>query len=354
VRSRAFVVVVTLLFAILACGCVYSRAAGRAFGSFFAAPATVPKTNTPITKDARLAVLWVGHATMLLQMGDKVILTDPVFTSTVGQLSKRLVEPGVDPERLPSIDVVLVSHMHFDHLSLGSLSMLEDKTRTLLLPRGGTAYLTDFRFPSFELRPWQSWERDGLRVTAVPVEHTGWRYGPDAEWMRESFTGYVIEHDGLKVYFGGDTAYDQRLFVEAAETFSGIDVALLPIGPIEPRAFMRRHHMDPAEAVQAFRDLRAKRMVPMHYGTFINSTDEPGDALRLLSDAKKILGAGQEVVVLGIGERRVFVKRNGPELPPLPDAHPPQQAPVTPRSPSPSAIPSSPPEPQIPDDDRLD
>src|SRR5690606_26103988 len=97
---------------------------------------------------------------------------------------------------------------------------------------------------------------------------------------RESFTGYVIEHDGLKVYFGGDTAYDQRLFVETAARYPDIDVALLPIAPIEPRDFMRRTHLDPDEAVRAFIDLGAKRMVPIHYGTFINSTDAPGDALR--------------------------------------------------------------------------
>ncbi len=365
--TRALLTGLVVSSLLASAGCMVSRAAGRAMGSFFVAPERVSKTDHPVAPDARLAVLWVGHATVLVQMGDKVILTDPVFTSTVGQLSKRLVEPGVDPERLPPIDAVLISHMHFDHLSLGSLAMLEDKIRTLILPRGGTACLTDFRFASVELRRWQAWERDGLRVTAVPVQHAGWRYGLDADWMTDSFTGYVIEHAGMKVYFGGDTAYDRRLFVETAERYPGIDVALLPIGPIEPRDFMRRMHVDPYEAIQAFLDLRAKRMVPIHYGTFVNSTDEPGDALRLLDEATKKSRISGRVVPLKIGERRVFVTRDGPPLPPL-AAQPAYAAPSAPApsgggAQSPAASPPPPPpsqpapeptESEIPEDDRLD
>ena len=297
-------------------GCVYVRAAGRASGSLFKSPRKVEKLKEPIDKNARLAVLWVGHATALVQIDDKVILTDPVFTSTVGQLSKRLVEPGIDPENLPPIDAVVISHLHFDHLSLGSLEMIQQKVRMLLMPRTGATYLTDFGFPVLELRPWQGYEKDGLRVTAVPVDHVGFRYGADDAWMTQGFTGYVIEYHGIKVYFGGDTAYDQKLFVDVGQRFPGIDVALLPIGPTEPREIMRRFHTDPGEAVQAFIDLGAKRMVPIHYGTFINSTDEPGDALKQLSAAEKKWDLGKrEVAVVAIGERRVFLKKGeGPSV----------------------------------------
>ena len=139
-------------------GCFVARAGVRAVGSFFSSPREVATTRHPVTKDARLAVLWIGHSSTLIQLDDKVVLTDPVFTSTVGQLSKRLVEPGLDPKDLPPVDAVLVSHMHFDHLSLGSLGMIEPKVRTLLLPSGGTAYLADsFSFPSYELATWQVW-----------------------------------------------------------------------------------------------------------------------------------------------------------------------------------------------------
>lgn len=358
--ARAAVVAACVGVAALASGCRIMRASGRAIGSLFEAPRPVPnRIRQPVRKDARLAVLWVGHATALVQIDDKIVLTDPVFTTTVGQLSKRLVEPGVDPADLPPIDAVVISHMHFDHLSLGSLSILEDKIRMLLLPRGGTTYLTDFRFPAIELHRWQAWEKDGLRVTAVPVEHVGYRYGLDAAWMPESFTGYVIEYHGMKVYFGGDTAYDQKDFVETGERFKNIDVALLPIGPVEPHELMRHFHVDPAEALQAFFDLGAKRMVPIHYDTFINSTDRPGDALRALSaaEARYEMYGGRVVAPLAIGEQRVFVKKG--EDPAAFTVQPITPQPRRPKEPAtkPAPAPPTPPpkkEEEIPDDDRLD
>lgn len=345
----ALVLAVLAVLAVLP-GCMLARAGARSLGAYFSTPRSVAKTKEPVTKDARLAVVWVGHATALVQLDDKVILTDPVFTSTVGQVARRLVEPGLDPRDLPPIDAVLVSHLHYDHLSFGSLEMIESKTRTLLLPRGGAAYLTDgFSFPAYELRTWQAWEKDGLRVTAVPVDHVGWRYGADEAWMNESFTGYVIEYHGLTVYFGGDSAYDQRMFVETAIRFPHIDLALLPIAPIEPRAFMRRSHMDPREAVQAFVDLEAARMVPIHFGTFVNSTDAPGDALRQLAAAQKEvdLGPARLVAPLAIGERRVFVKvGEGPTASSTARAFPAAASPAPP----PAAAPAE----AIPDDDSFE
>jgi N-acyl-phosphatidylethanolamine-hydrolysing phospholipase D len=349
------------LVGLLACpllaGCRLVGAGGRAAASLFQTPAPVKKLTSPIDKNARLAVLWIGHATALIQIDDKVILTDPVFTSTVGQFSKRLVEPGLDPENLPPVDAVLISHVHFDHLSLGSLDTIEPKVRMLLMPRGGVTYLTDFGFPVLELRPWQPWEKDGLRITATPVDHVGFRYGGDDGWMSESFTGYVIEYHGLKVYFGGDSAYDQKLFVETGDRFPNIDLALLPIGPIEPHDLMRRFHTDPAEALQAFFDLGAKRMVPIHYDTFVNSTDEVGDALKALEKAKKKWDLQKrEVATLAIGERRVFVKvGEGPSASTAkakevdswrtPVAKPPATKPAPTKPP---------PKNDVPDDDKLD
>ncbi len=290
---------------------------GRSVSALVSSPAKVAKEKVPVRPDARLAVIWVGHATALVQIGDKVILTDPVFTSTVGQVSKRKMEPGVDPETLPKIDAVLVSHLHYDHLSLGSLEILEPKIRQLFLPPTGLRYLTDFGFPALELGPWQTWEKDGLKVTAVPVAHVGFRYGVDIEYMQEGFTGYVVEADGIRVYFGGDTAYDQRLFVEVGQRFPDIELALLPIGPIEPRALMRSYHVDPHEAVSAFFDLGARRMVPVHYDTFVNAADEPGEALRELEEAKKRWKLPpREIVPLRVGERRVLVKK-GEKLTPM-------------------------------------
>ena len=264
-----------------------------------------PKLKDPVRPDAELAVLWVGHATVLVQIADKFVLTDPVFTDTVGQVSKRLVEPGIDAENLPPLDLVLVSHMHFDHLSLGSLERIEPKVRDLVVPQRGLVYVPGFSFRTWELATWESWERDGLRVTAVPVRHNGFRYGLDGDWMTTSYTGYVIEYAGHTVYFGGDTAKTQG-FRATAKRFPSIDVAILPIAPIHPREFMCRAHLDPAEAVEAFLDLRARYLVPMHYDTFVNSYDEVGEASRTLAEAARTRGLGERLVALRIGEQRVL------------------------------------------------
>ncbi|HMJ15270.1 MAG TPA: MBL fold metallo-hydrolase, partial [Polyangiaceae bacterium] len=260
-------------------------------------------------KDARLAALWVGHATVLVQLDDKFILTDPVFTSSVGQVSKRFVEPGIDVADLPRIAAALVSHLHFDHLSLGTLDLLEDKLERIYLPEGGVVYVPSSRTPTIELPSWQSHELNGLRVTAVPVQHNGWRYAGDRSWMTRSYTGYVVEYRGLVVYFGGDTAYTPA-FRETARRFPRIDLAILPIAPLHPRAFMCHNHIDPKAALDAFRDLGARAMLAVHFDTFMNSLDEFGEAPRVLRELLPAYELDEtRVAVLRHGEQRVFVPR---------------------------------------------
>jgi L-ascorbate metabolism protein UlaG (beta-lactamase superfamily) len=312
-RTASFMVSIALALAVVGCRIMtfiprfFVRAVELGFEDI---REVSPKITDPVRPDAELAVLWVGHATVLIQIVDRFVLTDPVFTDTVGQVSKRLVEPGIDPENLPALDVVLVSHMHFDHLSLGSLERIEPKVRDLVVPQRGLLYVPGFSFPSWELATWESWERDGLRVTAVPVRHNGFRYGLDGEWMTTSYTGFVVEYAGRTVYFGGDTAMT-RGFRAAAGRFPAIDLAILPIAPIEPRDFMCRWHIDPDEAVRAFFDLRARFLVPVHFDTFVNSTDAIGDAPRELTRAARAAGIQDRVVLLRVGEQRVLERVRG-------------------------------------------
>jgi N-acyl-phosphatidylethanolamine-hydrolysing phospholipase D len=265
----------------------------------------------PAKPDARLAALWVGHATVLLQIDDKFVLTDPVFTDSVGQVSRRLVAPGLEPERLPELEAVLVSHTHFDHLSLSSLRQLEGRAKRLFVPTGALVYVPNYAFPAAPLKRFASWASpDGLRITAVPVDHVGGRYGLESWMFDRAHTGYVISYHGYNVYFGGDTAYKKEFFEETRRRFPKIDLAILPIAPVNPRDFMRHTHMDPYEALLAFNDLGAERMMPIHFDTFINSTDREGEARErfeaLVAQREALRG---RVSVLAIGERRVFVPR---------------------------------------------
>ncbi len=290
----------------------------------FQSPDRVPERLRHVyLPGAPLAVTWVGHATAVIQIEDRVVVTDPVFTESVGQVSQRLVEPGVAVEALPPIDAIVVSHLHFDHLSLGSLEMLEPKARALVVPRGGSVYVPRSRPLPFELSPGQAFERGGLRVTAVPVRHLGWRYAVDQEWMQRSFTGYVIEYAGRRVFFGGDTAKAPEVFRAVGEKYGPFDLVLMPIAPIAPRGFMCRVHVDPVEALDAFEQLRGKTLVPIHFDTFVNSLDERGEApRRLLQEVGHRGYPAGRVVVLPPGGRWVMPRgaagRAGRPDPPRP------------------------------------
>lgn len=289
--------------------CSFGPIFRRNFWHYFRAPEPAPHhVDDPVRDDARLAALWIGQATVLVQMDDKFILTDPVFAATVGRISRRLVRPGLRPEELPFVDVCLVSHMHFDHLSLSSLDQLEGQVGRLFAPRGGLVYIPNYDFPTDEIAPWRSVNVDGMRVTAVPVDHVGFRYGAD-RWMTESYTGFVIEYNGLTVYFGGDTAYDEEKFRRTRERFPEIDLALIPIGPVTPEEMVRATHVDGPQAIQALLDIGADAMVPIHYDTFIHGLDDRGTPSQLLLAAAEARGVAERVHVLEVGQQAVFVAR---------------------------------------------
>ncbi len=295
----------------LGCNTVRSTvgAVSRNMSGVFSTPSKLrEKITQPVRSDARLAALWVGHSTVLLQLDDKFVLTDPNLTPTAGMFSKRLVEPGIDPGNFPGLDVVLISHMHVDHLSYGSLDLIEKKARQLLVPEGGLVYVPNYDFPTDELRTWETWERDSLRVTAVPVRHIGWRYGLDDAWMSKSFTGYIIQYRGMTVYFGGDTGYDSSMFKETRKRFPSIDVAFLPIAPINPREYTKGRHTDPRDALQIYRDLNAKTMVPIHFDTYQESLDSLGEAPAVLRELKAEQRlTDDQIRFLRPGEQCIFV-----------------------------------------------
>ena len=282
--------------------------AGNHISAYFGPIQEIPdKITEPYRDDAGLSVLWIGHATLLIQIDDKIILTDPMLLPTAGQISGRLIEPGIDPENLPHIDVVLISHLHIDHLNYGSLDIIEDRTDQLLAPEGGLVYIPNFDYPTDELKRWQSWEKDGLKITATPVKHNGFRYGLDGLWMNTSYTGYMIEYNGKTVYFSGDTGYDPDFFVETGKRFPNVDLAFFPLAPIHPRDYSYVRHTDPKDAIRAFQDLGAKVMTPMHYSTFQENLDTLGEARFLLEEEMKLKNLTQDdVVILDIGEQYLY------------------------------------------------
>jgi len=262
------------------------------------------RASNPVFEKDGMTIHWIGHASMIIQIGDKIIATDPNYGNTVGMLARRMVEPGLDPSKLAVVDATIISHTHFDHFNFGSIDMLP-KNGDLFIPLGGVEYTPDFGFREiYEMNPWRTIEQDGLRITAVPVQHFGGRYGFDISWLRDrGYTGYIIEYGGTTVFFGGDLGYHPTLYKEIGARFS-IDIAVLPIAPIEPRDFMKPVHVDPAEALRVMEDVKADVMIPMHHSTYDLGLDPSlSFAREELARLAEERGVEARVCILPIGGR---------------------------------------------------
>jgi len=237
---------------------------------------------------------WIGHATILIQIYDKWILTDPNFSSSVGLVVKRYVEAPLDLESLPEIDTVLISHTHFDHLDQSTLKQLRIKGN-VLVPKGAGFFIPNsLTEKKIELEPWQNTESNQIKLTAVPARHFGGRWLVDNLWDGDPYTGYVIEYRGVTLYFAGDTGYQKENFQEIGKRFN-IDLAFLPVGP--SKGPNNPVHINPYEAVDTYLDLRAKLMVPMHYGTFYRNMDSELPTLK-----EALAPLENKAVILSIGD----------------------------------------------------
>jgi len=287
------------------------RHKAKQFGTLVRHSAMTPRTGIarkPVfARRGELGVTFIGHSSFFLQIGGKNILVDPNFARWIFVL-KRLRRPGVRLRDLPPIDAVLVSHAHFDHLHRPSLRAIAWLTRRqtgkrpmIIVPRHVRDLVSDLGYRRIvELDWWQSFQLGSVEITHTPARHWGARIVRDTH---RGFGGYVLRSGTHSIYHAGDTAYFDG-FSEIGQRLKP-DVALLPIGAYHPDSF-RRVHTSPEDAVQAFLDLGARWMVPMHYGTFRLShepIDEP--VQRLKADAQK-RAIAKKVCVLDEGVTRFF------------------------------------------------
>ena len=239
--------------------------------------------------------VWIGHATYLLNNGELTIITDPIFSNRASPVPwagpKRLIPPAIPLGDLPPIDVVVISHNHYDHLDLPSLKALQQANPevVILVPQGDKTLLEGQGLQNVhQFRWWQNIRLGKTELTFTPVQH--WSSRGITDRNSSLWGGWFIKSPSLSLYHAGDTGYSKD-FVKTREILGVPDVAFIPIGAYEPRWFMRSQHVNPAEAVQVALDLKAPRSYGMHWGTFI-LTDEAVKAPRRALE-KAVAESGQ-------------------------------------------------------------
>jgi N-acyl-phosphatidylethanolamine-hydrolysing phospholipase D len=250
---------------------------------------------------------WIGHSSFLLQVGGVNILTDPHLTERASPVSfagpRRHVAPAFDFVTLPHADAVVISHNHYDHLDLGTVTRLNRQAGgppMFFVPLGLKEWFRTQGIDNVkELDWWESADHMGLRFTLAPVQHWSSRTLRDRD--KTLWGSWVIEHPRLRFFFGGDFGYSPDL-ADIGRFFGSFDLAMLPIGAYDPRWFMSVMHANPEEAVRAQRDLNARYAVAMHWGTF-RLTDE------LLDEPPRKLA--EALAAAGVASERFFVMKHG-------------------------------------------
>ncbi|WP_386780644.1 MBL fold metallo-hydrolase [Luteolibacter ambystomatis] len=247
-------------------------------------------------EDGRVRITWIGHASFFLQFAGHSVMVDPNWAGWHGPV-KRQIKPGLRIGDVPEVDLVLVTHAHFDHLHKPSLKTLQARNG-IVVPRGSGSLVKRLGFPAVhEVKVWDELCFDTLEIIHTPSHHWGARFLHDTH---RDYGGYIVRTGGKSVFHCGDSAYFEG-FAEIGRRHP-IDVALMPIGAYDAPSG-RDVHLNPEEAVRAFADLGAKVIIPMHYGTFPLGNEPLNEPVeRLLAEADR-LGISDKVLIpeAGVG-----------------------------------------------------
>lgn len=244
-------------------------------------PMSVPvKSTRPDQRVDGLRVTMIGQASVLIQAAGVNILTDPVWSERASPVRfagpKRVTAPGIAFDDLPPIDIVLLSHSHYDHLDIATLRRLHDVHAPLMAMPLGNDAIVRAALPSARCIAGDWWDRislgQNIATTLTPAYHWSNRWPSDTRMML--WSGHFIETAAGSIWFAGDTGYgDGQIFGEIRQRLGSPDAALIPIGAYAPRWFMAAQHINPEEAVRIFRDVGASQALGIHWGTF-QLTDE--------------------------------------------------------------------------------
>jgi L-ascorbate metabolism protein UlaG (beta-lactamase superfamily) len=268
-----------------------------------------PQLPSVVAED-QMAITFINHSSFLVQFAGLNVLTDPVYSERVSPFQnigpRRVRAPGLPFEELPNIDIVLLSHNHYDHLDIATLKRLAKRHAPLVITGlGNGSFLAKHGITHVvELDWWEAKQQGDALVTLTPALH--WSGRGIRGKNRALWGGFVIQLGGLQFFFAGDTGLGPH-FGEIRDRFGEMDVALLPIGAYEPRWFTWEQHMNPDDAVLAHIDLGARLSIGTHFGCF-QLTDEGFDEpVRDLGIAREKYSVDQHrFQVLEVGETKLF------------------------------------------------
>ena len=254
-------------------------------------------------------VTWIGHATFLIQIGGINILTDPAFFE-ISHFIPRIVQAPISIEKLPKIDVLLVSHNHIDHLDSASVKLLKKQGHKpiILTPEGTKTWFDYYGFDNAQEKSWWDEHKEkGITFSFLPAAHWSGRNLFDTN--KTLWGSWMIACNGFKIYFAGDSTYANH-FSQIGKAHPDIDVAIMPIAPNGPAECNKNAHITTPESVKAFCDLKARNFIPMHWGTFSLEADFFDAPIKLLL---KLWGKHHDKLkvktlnVLKFGESRTFI-----------------------------------------------
>jgi N-acyl-phosphatidylethanolamine-hydrolysing phospholipase D len=264
----------------------------------------VPTVATPIEQVMnppadKPQITWIGHATVLVQYHGINILTDPMFSERASPISflgpKRATPPSLNVEQLPHIDLVLTSHNHYDHLDKATVQAIGNQA-VWAVPLAYKQWFANLGVTNvMEFDWWDEKNIAGARVTATPTQH--WTGRGLGDRYKQLWAGWAVQIDGFKFWFGGDTGYNEKIFTEVGRRLGPFDLGLIPVGGYAPRWFMQAMHLNPEEAVQVHRDIRANFSLGIHWGAFPLTAEPIDEPPERLAQAARALNGSRFITV---------------------------------------------------------
>ena len=254
-------------------------------------------------------IVWLGHSSFVISVNGVLLLTDPVFINLPN--AKRKVALPCNIDDLKGIDYLLISHDHRDHFDKKTVETIMGNNPDIeaLIPLNGGRLLNGKKLRKIK-RQEAGWFQEynlanDIRILLLPAKHWGRRGLND--FNKTLWGSFLIIANGMKIFFAGDTAYDEHLFNEIQQLFGDIDICLLPIGAYSPAFLMQKEHTNPEEALQVFSDLGGKLFIPMHYGTYDLSNEPLGEPITRLRQSAIEKGIEQQIIDLKVGEKYLII-----------------------------------------------